>query len=250
MGDFGLMFYNARWYDPTIGRFAQADSIIPQQQGVQAWDHYAYVNNVPTRYTDPSGHMCKDGDENIWGYCELPSPNKVKTFQNAYLNAVASKYDIKLAPGDRWEYAESIISGGNPVFGWTPSKPNDPYKDASGNEHTADDATVLITGDLLANCDSTLCAAGIMAHEATHSWIEEKIEAVGKERSTTDMNAGAAEEALADVVAMPLGDPEGFLMQHMNSTLNVYTDPRIPSQYLEDFYTIDLSNIASLVFGK
>jgi RHS repeat-associated protein len=25
---FGLMFYNARWYDPALGRFAQADSII------------------------------------------------------------------------------------------------------------------------------------------------------------------------------------------------------------------------------
>ena len=26
--DFGLMYYNARWYDPTLGRFAQADTII------------------------------------------------------------------------------------------------------------------------------------------------------------------------------------------------------------------------------
>jgi RHS repeat-associated protein len=27
--DFGLMYYNARWYDPNLGRFAQADSVIP-----------------------------------------------------------------------------------------------------------------------------------------------------------------------------------------------------------------------------
>jgi hypothetical protein len=50
------MYYNARWYDPVLGRFAQVDSIIPQNQGVQAWDRYAYVNNNPVRYTDPSGH--------------------------------------------------------------------------------------------------------------------------------------------------------------------------------------------------
>jgi RHS repeat-associated protein len=56
MGDFGLMFYNARWYDPAIGRFAQADTIIPSSQGVQAWDRYAYSNNNPILYTDPSGH--------------------------------------------------------------------------------------------------------------------------------------------------------------------------------------------------
>src|SRR5262245_54973824 len=34
MGDFGLMFYNASWYDPTIGRFAQADTIVPNIKNV------------------------------------------------------------------------------------------------------------------------------------------------------------------------------------------------------------------------
>ena len=39
--DFGLYFYNARWYDPTLGRFAQPDSLIPESsQGAQAWDRY------------------------------------------------------------------------------------------------------------------------------------------------------------------------------------------------------------------
>jgi hypothetical protein len=48
------MFYNARWYDPALGRFAQADSIVPE--GVQGYDRYAYVNNNPFTYVDPSGH--------------------------------------------------------------------------------------------------------------------------------------------------------------------------------------------------
>jgi len=51
---FGLYYYNARWYDPALGRFAQADSIVPG--GVQGLDRYAYVNNNPVNYTDPSGH--------------------------------------------------------------------------------------------------------------------------------------------------------------------------------------------------
>jgi RHS repeat-associated protein len=55
--DFGLLFYNARWVDPVLGRFVQADTIIPQNQGVQAWDRYAYTNNNPVRYTDPTGHF-------------------------------------------------------------------------------------------------------------------------------------------------------------------------------------------------
>ncbi len=48
------MYYNARWYDPALGRFAQADTIVPG--GVQGLDRYAYVNNSPMNYTDPSGH--------------------------------------------------------------------------------------------------------------------------------------------------------------------------------------------------
>jgi len=52
-----LKNYNARWYDPSLGRFAQADSIIPP--GVQGLDRYAYVNNSPMNYVDPSGHEPK-----------------------------------------------------------------------------------------------------------------------------------------------------------------------------------------------
>jgi len=53
----GLDYFNARWYDSSLGRFAQADSIVPlASQGAQAWDRYAYTNNNPVRYTDPSGH--------------------------------------------------------------------------------------------------------------------------------------------------------------------------------------------------
>ena len=37
---------------------AQADTIIPERlQGTQAWDRYAYANNNPVKYNDPSGHF-------------------------------------------------------------------------------------------------------------------------------------------------------------------------------------------------
>ncbi len=57
--DFGLMFYNARWYDSSLSRFAQADTVIPG--GVQGYDRYAYTNNNPIIYTDPSGHCTLGG---------------------------------------------------------------------------------------------------------------------------------------------------------------------------------------------
>jgi RHS repeat-associated protein len=63
--DFGLMFYNARWYDPYLNHFTQPDSIVPDPYNSQAWDRYAYALNNPVRYTDPSGHIatvCSTGD--------------------------------------------------------------------------------------------------------------------------------------------------------------------------------------------
>jgi len=77
VSDFGLMFYNARWYDPALGRFAQADSIVPG--GVQGLDRYAYVNNSPINYTDPTGHMGSRSGEKC--------PGKYYGFNNPYASS-------------------------------------------------------------------------------------------------------------------------------------------------------------------
>jgi RHS repeat-associated protein len=53
----GIYYFNARWFDPSLGRFTSPDSIVPTStQGTQAWDRYAFVNNNPVRYNDPTGH--------------------------------------------------------------------------------------------------------------------------------------------------------------------------------------------------
>jgi len=51
----GLYYYGARYYDAAIGRFVQADSIVPQPGNPQALNRYSYVLNNPVRYTDPTG---------------------------------------------------------------------------------------------------------------------------------------------------------------------------------------------------
>ena len=52
----GLINMNARMYDPVIGRFLSADTIVPGVLNSQAHNRYSYVNNNPLKYTDPSGH--------------------------------------------------------------------------------------------------------------------------------------------------------------------------------------------------
>ncbi|HQK15695.1 MAG TPA: RHS repeat-associated core domain-containing protein [Anaerolineae bacterium] len=52
----GLYDYNARSYDPSLGRFIQADTIVPSPANPQSLNRYAYALNNPLRYTDPTGH--------------------------------------------------------------------------------------------------------------------------------------------------------------------------------------------------
>gem|GEM_PF-4620481 len=54
--DVGLINMNARMYDPALGRFLQADTVVPNPGNLQAYNRYSYVLNNPLAYTDPSGH--------------------------------------------------------------------------------------------------------------------------------------------------------------------------------------------------
>lgn len=51
-----LVNLNSRLYDPTIGKFMAADSIIPDAFDGQSFNRYAYVTNNPLSFSDPTGH--------------------------------------------------------------------------------------------------------------------------------------------------------------------------------------------------
>jgi RHS repeat-associated protein len=57
----GLYHFKARWFDSNLGRFAQADTIIPTMGFSIAWDRYAGMTNNPIRFSDPTGHRPDDG---------------------------------------------------------------------------------------------------------------------------------------------------------------------------------------------
>lgn len=52
----GLYFYNARYYDPELGRFISPDTIVPSPSNPQDLNRYTYANNNPINYVDPTGH--------------------------------------------------------------------------------------------------------------------------------------------------------------------------------------------------
>ena len=54
--DIGLYYYGARWYDASLARFTQPDSIVPSPGEPQSLNRFSYVKNDPLGYKDPSGH--------------------------------------------------------------------------------------------------------------------------------------------------------------------------------------------------
>ncbi len=52
----GLIYMNARYYLPEVGRFISADTIVPEAGEPQSYNRYAYVENRPLNGIDPTGH--------------------------------------------------------------------------------------------------------------------------------------------------------------------------------------------------
>ncbi len=148
-GGVGLYFYGARWYDPAVGRFIQADTILTY--GVQGQDRYAYVNNNPLRYTDPTGHDVCDEEGNCYntqGWYRAKYAQRLSTI-DTWKMMIWGKFGITMAESNErsWSFNNlniaynsleienekmngklkkmvggttfTITDGGNQYYGWT-----------------------------------------------------------------------------------------------------------------------------------
>ena len=52
----GLYYYGARYYNPVIGRFITADTLIQDPYNPQTLNRYSYTSNNPINRIDPDGH--------------------------------------------------------------------------------------------------------------------------------------------------------------------------------------------------
>ncbi len=95
------MFYQARYYDAAVGRFVQADTIIPDPYNSQSLNRYSYTRNNPVRYTDPTGHC--DPDECRWTHNEdggwtIENTGDEVLSGDANLSGVGSNSDTSIEP--------------------------------------------------------------------------------------------------------------------------------------------------------
>lgn len=62
----GLIYLNARYYEPLLARFISPDWFDPWQAGVGT-NRYSYSENDPVNKSDPSGHQSENNNDNDGG---------------------------------------------------------------------------------------------------------------------------------------------------------------------------------------
>jgi RHS repeat-associated protein len=120
----GYYFYNARHYDPEIGRFVTPDTVIDGELSTQGWNRFAYVHNNPIRYKDPTGHDAQDvlvGVQKAFekATCEQAKETKAawnngKPLKAAYhaANTLGAAIPTFLLPSDRQEADMMALTAG------------------------------------------------------------------------------------------------------------------------------------------
>jgi RHS repeat-associated protein len=94
-GSTGLYFYEARYYDATLGRFISADTMVPNPSNPQDFNRYTYGNNNPILFNDPTGQF---GIKSIKRAFKQASRRLEKTLGSAGFTAFGFGLQVGLIP--------------------------------------------------------------------------------------------------------------------------------------------------------
>ena len=72
----GLVYMNARYYDPLVGMFISPDTIVPDPGVLIDYNRFAYARANPLKYNDPTGH-CAEIEGNANGLCLRTTKGKI-----------------------------------------------------------------------------------------------------------------------------------------------------------------------------
>ncbi|MCY4412506.1 MAG: polymorphic toxin type 44 domain-containing protein [Caldilineaceae bacterium] len=56
----GLLYYNARYYDPALGTFISPDTLVPDAGMAIDYNRFLYARGNPLKYSDPTGYIPTD----------------------------------------------------------------------------------------------------------------------------------------------------------------------------------------------
>ncbi|WP_250633513.1 RHS repeat-associated core domain-containing protein [Pinirhizobacter soli] len=101
--DSGLIYMQARFYDPSAARFASADPVAPSPGNAFSFNRYGYADNNPIAHTDPDGRC-------IWDGC-IVEIAVVGAILGGAIDAGAQKYFHPNQPINKTEVGISMAGG-------------------------------------------------------------------------------------------------------------------------------------------
>ena len=109
--DLGFYNYGARLYDPLIGKFISADTIVPDPNNPQSLNRYSYTLNNPLRYIDPSGNQYDEWD--VW-YSNTYSTDLWAGYNwGSSLNSSSNQSQFSFGTFNAIPYYSNNIAGNN-----------------------------------------------------------------------------------------------------------------------------------------
>jgi len=87
----GLVYMNARYYDPLVGMFISPDTIVPDAGVLIDYNRFAYGRANPLKYNDPSGHQAS---------CTMSASGEMSCSDNAVTGGTTLQIDLADGPPD------------------------------------------------------------------------------------------------------------------------------------------------------
>jgi len=119
----GLVYMQARYYDPAVGRFVSTDPVGPGVGALFGFNRYDYANNNPINNIDPFGRCPKGSKDYHCVAAELPRPGG----KNVELSANGGKFSnsigvrTSMAGGDKaHEPLKSVVQDSKGNFKLAP----------------------------------------------------------------------------------------------------------------------------------
>ena len=141
----GLIYFNARYYDPELGTFISPDTIVPDATNLFAYNRYMYVAGNPLRLTDSSGHVWETVVDAVSvGYGIYDIYQNGLNWENGTslaVDVVSTAVPFMPAPGACVRWCDDAVQYGDDAWQWGKNKADDAWRWATGKgDEVADGA--------------------------------------------------------------------------------------------------------------
>ena len=134
----GLYYLESRYYDPVTGRFVNADGYVSTGTGLMGHNMFAYCNNNPVMYVDPTGARPVNEIQADIDVLEafIKEARYAIANQTTTLNAEDMLHYAQRLSALKQELADALV-----VWPIDEASPNDdyPYYSGTNNPHTGTD---------------------------------------------------------------------------------------------------------------